>query len=169
MTKFSKILLTSAIGLMLAGCAGNNISKEAREAVGWESAPQWVIDGHDGGYSAVGDAPIVDKNVQFARTEATAAARAELAKRIEARVLSNLTKQAVRTDGQIKEEVSNTIKEAAQRNLQGVKTEKTWIDDAGIRIYILVKLEKEATKDLQNKLAKQFKTLDPSKILDEQE
>lgn len=167
MKNFSKILVSGVMGLVLAGCAGNSISKAAKESVGWQNAPQWVIDGHDGGYSAVGDAPIIDKNVQFARTEATASARSELAKRIEARVTSNLKKEGIRTDGQINENVNNTIKEAAQRNMQGVKVERTWIDDEGTRIYVLVRLDKESTKELQSKLAKQFKSLEPSKILDE--
>lgn len=168
MKKLMQWIILGVMGLVLAGCAGG-ISKEAKESVGWSDAPQWVVDGHDGDYSAVGDAPIIDKNVQFARSEATASARGELAKRIEAMVSTNLTKEGVRMDSKITEKVSNEVKEFAQRNMQGIGVEKTWIDDKGTRIYILVRLNKGAQKDLQSKLAKQFENLTPSQILPTQE
>lgn len=167
MTKMFKVLAIGLVGLILSGCGSNNISKEAKENVGWENAPEWVVRGSDGGYSAVGDAPIVNKNVQFARAEATAAARGELIKRIETKVSTSLSKEGVRIDEQINENVKSAVNEFAQRNLQGVGVEKTWIDDAGTRIYVLVKLDKESEKNLKNHLTKQFKELKPSDLMSE--
>ncbi|CBG40473.1 LPP20 family lipoprotein [Helicobacter mustelae] len=165
MKKTLQNLAMGLFALVLAGCAGNSISDQAKEAVGWENAPKWVLNGADGDYSAVGDAPIIDKNVQFARTEATTSARAELAKKIEVIVHTNLRKEGTRVNDQVDEVVKNIVQEAAQRDMQGVRVEDTWIDDDGARIYVLVRLDKSSTKELQNKLSKQFKDLKPSQIL----
>ncbi|WP_104696964.1 MULTISPECIES: LPP20 family lipoprotein [unclassified Helicobacter] len=167
MINIFKILMLGFAGLMLSGCMSGGISKEARESVGWTNAPKWVVNGNDGGYSAVGDAPIVDKNVQFARTEATAAARGELIKNIEAGVSTSLSKEGIRVDAQINEKIKSVVNEFAQHNLQGVGVEKTWIDDAGTRIYVLVKLDKESEKNLKNHLSKQFKELNSSNLMSE--
>ncbi len=165
MKNLLKIAALGLVGVILAGCAGG-ISKEAKQAVGWSNAPQWVIDGNDGGYSAVGDAPIIDKNVQFARSEATTAAKAELMRRIQSTISSNLSKEGVRVDSQINEKVNYLVLEATKGNLQGVGVEKTWIDNQGTRIFILVKLSKEAQKQIQVELSKQFEVLQPEKLLE---
>lgn len=160
------IIFYVVISLVFAGCSFDSISKGAKENVGWNNAPKWVVNGNDGGYSAVGDAPIINKNVQFARTEATTAARGELIKRIETGVSTNLTKEGVRVDDKLNENIKSIVKEFAQHNIQGVSVEKTWIDDDGTRIYVLVKLDKETEKNLKAQLSKQFKELDPSRILE---
>lgn len=45
-------------GALLIGC-GSGISDSALEATGLKGAPSWLVQGGEGLYSAVGDAPIL--------------------------------------------------------------------------------------------------------------
>lgn len=154
------------LGALFAGCASNSISKQAREAVGWKNAPKWVLNGYDGEYSAVGSAPIIDKNIQFARSEAMTSARGELSKRIESKIKATLTKEGERVDDKLNEKVKSIVSETTQHNIQGIKLKDTWIDDDGKNLYVLIHLDSSSTKRLKDHLSKQFEALPPSAFED---
>lgn len=141
-------------GALLVGC-GSGISDAALEATGLKGAPTWVIQGGEGLYSAVGDAPIVNNNVNFARTEALAAARAEVAKQISVRVDSYLKKSTQRQDVALSEEVKTEINETSQKDLVNSSASAFWISDDGKRAYVLVKLSEEAITAIKKVLEKQ--------------
>lgn len=141
-------------GMFLIGC-GHGISDAALEATGLKGAPTWVIQGGEGLYSAVGDAPIVNNNVNFARTEALAAARAEVAKQISVRVDSYLKKSTQRQDVALSEEVKTEINETSQKDLVNSSASAFWISDDGKRAYVLVKLSEEAITAIKKVLEKQ--------------
>lgn len=141
-------------GILFVGC-GNGISEAALEATGLKGAPSWVIQGGEGLYSAVGDAPIINNNVNFARTEALAAARAEVAKQISVKVDSYLKKSTQRQDATLSEEVKNEINETSQKDLINSSASAFWISDDGKRAYVLVKLSDEAIEAVKKVLEKQ--------------
>lgn len=151
---FKFILSLIAVGLLLVGC-GNGISDAALEATGLKGAPKWVINGGDGLYSGIGDAPIIKNNVQFARTEALAAARAEIAKQIEVRINSYLQKITQRKNENLSEDVKNEIKEIAKIDLIDSGLSAFWISNDGARVYVLVKLSEKATAEIRKKLKNQ--------------
>lgn len=146
-------------GLFLVGC-GNTISDAALEATGLKGAPKWVINGGEGLYSGIGDAPIIKNNVQFARTEALAAARAEVAKQIEVRINTYLQKIAQRKNEALSEEVKNEIKEVAKLDLVDSNLSSFWISDDGARAYVLVKLSEKAIAEIRKKLKNQKINID---------
>lgn len=154
MFKFKYIASSVIAGMLLVGC-GSGISDEALEATGLKGAPKWVIEGGEGLYSAVGDAPIINNNVNFARTEALAAARAEVAKQISVKVSSYLKKTTQRQDATLNEDIKNEITETAQKDLTNSSASAFWISDDGKRAYILVKLSEEAVNAVKKALEKQ--------------
>lgn len=154
MFKFKHIASSVIAGMLLVGCGGG-ISDEALEATGLKGAPKWVIEGGEGLYSAVGDAPIINNNVNFARTEALAAARAEVAKQISVKVSSYLKKTTQRQDVTLNEDIKNEITETAQKDLTNSSASAFWISDDGKRAYILMKLSEEAVDAIKKALEKQ--------------
>ena len=160
MNSLFKVILIGFVGIVFVGCGFDGISKEAKAKTGLMDAPNWVIQGNDGGYSAVGDAPIINKNIQFARSEATASARGELVKKIIVKTTAELKKESVRDNDSLSEKVTSIVNEFAKQNIQGVGAEKTWIDSSGTRLYVLVRLSKEDEKTLKMLLGKQFKDLE---------
>lgn len=151
---FKSILSLMAIGLFLVGC-GNGISDAALEATGLKGAPKWVINGGDGLYSGIGDAPIIKNNVQFARTEALATARSEVAKQIEVRINSYLQKNTQRKNENLSEDVKNEIKEITKMDLIDSGLSAFWISDDGTRVYVLVQLSEKAVAEIRKKLKNQ--------------
>lgn len=154
MFKFKSLASAVVAGILLVGC-GNGISDEALEATGLKGAPKWVINGGEGLYSAVGDAPIVNNNVNFARTEATATARAEVAKQISTKVESYLKKTTQRQDATLSEDVKNEVSEISGKDLVNSSVSAFWISDDGKRVYVLVKLSDEAVNAVKKALEKQ--------------
>lgn len=142
------------MGMLLVGC-GNGISDAALQATGLKGAPKWVVNGGDGLYSGIGDAPIIANNVQFARTEALAAARAEVAKQIEVKIDSYLQKSQQRQNTLVQEDVKNKIGEIAKMNLINSKPSAFWITEDGKRAYVLVKLEENVVQEIRKKLEEQ--------------
>lgn len=153
---FKAKYIASAVvaGMLLVGCGGG-ISDAALEATGLKGAPEWVIQGGEGLYSAVGDAPIINNNVNFARTEALAAARVEVAKQISVRVDSYLKKVTQRQDVALNEDVKNEISETSQKDLTNSSASAFWISDDGKRAYVLVKLSEDAVNAIKKALEKQ--------------
>lgn len=149
-----KYILGCLGALMLVGC-GARISDEALEATGLKGAPKWVLEGGEGKYSAVGDAPIVSGNVNFARTEANAIARSELNKQIGVNLKSFLEKQTKRDNGNSNEKVIETIQESAKKYLIDTQPSGFWINDSGSRVYVLIKLSEEAIKTIRKTLKDQ--------------
>lgn len=150
----SRFLSLVIAGLLLSGC-GSTISDSALEATGLKGAPKWVINGGEGLYSGIGDAPIIKNNVQFARTEALAAARAEIAKQIEVRINTYLQKITQRKDESLSEDARSEIREITKLDLIDSNLSAFWISDDGSRAYVLVKLSQKAIAEIRKKLKSQ--------------
>lgn len=161
--KTKSILTAIVTGFFLAGCV-DGISEMALEATGLKGAPQWVINGGEGIYSGIGDAPIIKNNVQFARTEALAMARAEIAKQIETKINTYLQKNAQRKDAMISEEAKNEVKELARVDLIDSSLASFWISDDGSRVYVLVKLNEKTVAEIRKKLKNEQINVDELEI-----
>ncbi|ANV97592.1 hypothetical protein BBW65_01670 [Helicobacter enhydrae] len=146
-----RYMLYFVSALFFVGC-GTHISEEALQKTGLKGAPSWVIEGGVGLYSGIGDAPIIDGNVNFARTEATAAARAEVSKQIGVKVTSYLNKQTDRKNKTLNEQVAGKIGENAQKYLTNTQPAGFWINDSGTRVYVLVKLADKEVEAIKKNL-----------------
>lgn len=109
----------------------------------YKDAPSWVImGGAEGGISAVGSAQIGNAGLQFARTEALANGRDEIARMLQLKV-SNMVKNFTQTTGigddQTVDKVSaNVSRQLANQTLTGSKAKETWISSECNELFILV-------------------------------
>lgn len=152
-----KILLGSVVvAAMIIGCAnkdnalgegGKKIDKKALQALSIQGAPNWVLNAGQGDMSAVGDAPIINGDLGFARTEALALARDELARQVGVEINSALgraAKASTSSSTQNLETLSEQItKQSTSQLLSGTKQTDTWITKDGGRVFVLLKLSPE--------------------------
>ena len=114
------------------------------------NAPRWVLNPEmEGGLAAVGSAKIGKAGIQFARTEALANARDELARQLQVKVknmVKNFTQQIGVGDEQTVDKVSVQVsKQVTSTVLQGSKQKDMWISPSG-ELYVLVVLDPAAVK-----------------------
>lgn len=131
-----KYLFMLVLGmLMLTGCATTkvmtNVSREALERAGLAGAPDWVLNNGTGFETAVGTAPIIDKDVTAAVAKATDNARIELAKYY----AMDISGDAKKPDD-IKMIIGGT-------KITQSKSTKIWIDRTGTRVYVLLEMKPE--------------------------
>ncbi len=117
----------------------------------FENAPRWVLNPQtEGVLAAVGSAKIGKAGIQFARTEALANARDELARMISVKVknmVKNFTQQVGVGDEQTVDKVSVQVsKQVAYQVLNGSRQKDMWISPSGT-LYILVVLDPEIVKE----------------------
>ena len=114
------------------------------------NAPNWVLNPQNAGkLVAVGSAKVGPAGMQFAREEALAAARDELARMMSVRV-KNMVKRFMQTtgvgDAQAIDHVSATVsKQVANQVLSGSRQKNLWISPSG-ELYVLVELDPELAK-----------------------
>lgn len=147
------ILCLSALLALPAGC-GKSVKKIDNEKLEEEyaHAPQWVLGGTDTAQeaiSAVGSARIGKGGVQFARTEALANARSELASQVSVKVRGLVNTFAQQTgigDDQTLDAFSKQVsKQVTDEVLSGSRQKDTWISPSS-DIYVLAVLEKSAVQ-----------------------
>lgn len=145
-------VLLLAVIFGLAGC-GRNVKKidNERYEEEYEHAPDWVLAGYDAkNFSAVGSARIGKGGVQFARTEALANARSELARQVSVKVRGLVNTFAQQTgigDDQTLDAFSKQVsKLVSDETLAGSREKDMWISP-GDDIYVLAVLDTAQIKD----------------------
>lgn len=171
-----KLLAGSVVAaLLLVGCGGENalgeggkaISKEALQATGMKGAPNWVLNGGQGDMSAIGDAEIVGGDMGFARNEAVALARDEIARQVSVKVEGVLQNAKSKSksdmgDASMQSATSQITEQSVSTILSGTKQTDTWLTNDGSRIFVLVKLSPENKSKLEANVKKQ---INQSKLL----
>ena len=118
----------------------------------FENAPAWVLNPEVvGGLSAIGSAKIGKAGIQFARVEALANARDELARQISVKV-KNMVKNFTQVTGIGDEETVDKVsvqvsKQITSQVLRGSKQKDMWISPSGT-LYVLVIVDPESVKEL---------------------
>ncbi|RMD46810.1 MAG: hypothetical protein D6834_01890 [Aquificota bacterium] len=156
MKKLAVFLLAVGIPLLLDSCGKKEEPKpEKVQAPQWKNefanAPKWVLNPQmEGGLSAVGSAKIGRAGMQFARTEALANARDELARQLQVKVknmVKNFTQQIGVGDEQTVDKVSVQVsKQVTSTVLQGSRQKDMWISPSG-ELYVLVVLDPASVKE----------------------
>jgi hypothetical protein len=150
------LLALTIIGLVLllvpVGCSKKVIkidNERLREE--FAHAPDWVTAEYEGeGFSAVGSAHIGKGGIQFARTEALANARSELARQVSVKVrgfVNTFTQQTGLGDEQTLDAFSKQVsKQVTDETLAGSREKDMWISPGG-DLYVLATLEKAVVKE----------------------
>ena len=163
MKKTLLLVLVVAV-FTLAGCTskGSNISPAAMSKC-FEGAPSWVVNGGaEGGLSAIGSAQLGNAGLSFARTEAIANGRDELARILEVKV-SNMMKNFNQATGIGKEQtvdkVTSTVsRQLANQTITGSKLKSQWISAECGEIYVLVVADAPGIKeDIKNQITSSFR------------
>ena len=161
-----KIILVAAILLVVAagfsGC-GSTPKETGVESYGpLAGAPAWVLSPEvDGALAAVGSARIGGAGMNFARTEALAVARDELARQMSVKV-NNMVKNFTETtgigDAETVDKVATQVsKQVASETLVGSKQTETWISPEK-ELYLLVVLDADTAQEaVKNATATSFK------------
>jgi hypothetical protein len=139
-------VLSLALVLALAGC-GKTMKKIDNDRLEeeYQHAPDWVLAQVDAEtFSAVGSAHIGKGGIQFARTEALANARSELARQVSVKVRGLVNTFAQQTgigDDQTLDAFSKQVsKLVTDETLAGSREKDTWISPSS-DIYVLAVLE----------------------------
>ncbi|MCG8632651.1 MAG: LPP20 family lipoprotein [Desulfobacterales bacterium] len=147
--------------LGLAGCGNKRIDNEAMEEE-FENAPEWVLTGHDGEtFSAVGSAKIGKSGMQFAKNEALANARNELASQLSVRVnslVNNFTRATGIGDAQMVDRLGKqVVRQVTRETLNGSRQEDVWISPSS-DLYVLVVMDAESVRQsVRNQVASSFR------------
>lgn len=151
-----KRVAVAFLGFVLAvvGCStkydtegARSIADSALEANNINGAPSWVMNGGKDGLSAIGSAEITKAGLQFARNEALAMARDELARQISTKVegvVDNAVQQSIGNnayDSEVEKYGQQITKQVVSQSLVGTKQKDTWITNDGKIIYVLVEMD----------------------------
>ena len=168
-----KLFLGSMVAsaIIIAGCGDKDnalgegakkIDKKALQALSIQGAPNWVLNAGQGDMSAVGDAPIINGDLGFARTEALALARDELARQVGVEVDSILNRAANAStsssmqDSQLHTLSEHITKQSTSQLLSGTKQTDTWMTQDASRIFVLIKLSPELQAKLKANVKQQL-------------
>ncbi|AWK61786.1 MULTISPECIES: LPP20 family lipoprotein [Helicobacter] len=166
----AKLLAGSVVAaLLLIGCGGDDslgvggksIDKKALKALNLKGAPNWVLNAGQGDMSAIGDAEIVGGDLGFARNEALALARDEIARQVSVSVKGSLLNAKSKTksdmgDASMQSITEEITKQSTDTILSGTKQTDTWITDDGSRIFVLAKLDEGNKAKLEANVKKQI-------------
>ncbi len=118
-----------------------------------EDAPEWVINGGssvEGSLAAVGSAKIGKAGFGFARTEAMARARDELARQIQVKIrnlVKNFTQEIGAGEDQTVDRVSEQVtKQVTKQSISGSRQKASWISPSST-LYTLVSVEPGSVAD----------------------
>ena len=145
------ILALALCGILAAGCSpvAKKIDNEALEEE-FKNAPEWVLTGHlKETTSAVGSAKIGKGGLQFARTEALATGRDELARQVSVKVetlVNNFAQQTGIGDDQMLDAFSKQVsRQITDETLAGSRQQDIWISPSA-DVYVLVVMDNEQIK-----------------------
>lgn len=162
MKKMTQVACLSAISIaLLSGCASQPATPPAASSNS-AGIPDWVLAPADpvGGMASTGCAPDTN-SMNLNRSQATAAARADLTKRISVKVqaMDKLYGRTAEVDGQSESAgtFESVSKQLAEQALSGTRVAKAdYVDINGRRnLCAMVVLEPDATKALVDKIIKQ--------------
>lgn len=181
-----KKLLLLLGALFIMGCSNNKTVAVQPTAIqqpqsAYSSQPEWILMPEvEGATAAVGSARIGKAGLQFARTQALLAARAELARTVEIKV-KDLTKSYTNVVGigeneSVESVATNVSKSVASQTLKGSKQMNVYISPTN-ELFVLVAIPNSDLKqdiksnlinELQNeaKLYQEFKADQGFKELD---
>lgn len=149
---FILLLILAAGCLFITGCSKKvkKIDNEALEEE-FKHAPAWVLNGYEeGSISAVGSAVIGKSGMQFAKTEALAQGRSELARQTSIKVktlVNNFVQQTGLGDDQLVDRFSKQMtKQITNETLSGSRQKEMWISPSS-ELYILVVMDPAAVKE----------------------
>ncbi|MCP3952453.1 MAG: hypothetical protein GY697_09595 [Desulfobacterales bacterium] len=153
MKRFGILLMMLAIGCLLAtGCSKKvkPIDNEALEEE-FKHAPAWVLNGHaEGDISAVGSAVIGKSGIQFAKNEALAHGRNELARQTSIKVkalVNNFVEQTGLGDEQLVDRFSKQMtKQITNVTLSGSRQKDMWISPSK-ELYVLMVMDPATVKE----------------------
>ena len=148
-----KTILAILIGIMVisVGGCGSKYSVSAE----LDGAPKWVMTPDV--LQASASAKIKNGNINFAKTSATARARANLAKQFKAKIKAlykDFNQQTGSTDDKFVEDAvsSSTIQELSSQTLEGSRVKDIWISKTD-KLWALVEIS-ETTRDKLSKMLK---------------
>lgn len=150
------MIILAAVALPLTGC-GKKVKQVDNEALEEEfkHAPAWVLNGYeDNSISAVGSAVIGKSGMQFAKTEALAHGRNELARQMSTKVkalVNNFVEQTGLGDEQLVDRFSKQVtKQITNETLSGSRQKDLWISPSK-ELYVLVVMDPTAVKQTVKK------------------
>lgn len=151
MKKFLAIITAVVAGIVLSACGSAPRVENEALAEEFEDAPEWVLGASEdaGPFEAVGAAKIGKAGVQFARTEALAQGRSELARQVSVKVkdlVNNFAQQIGDGNDQSSDRFSEQVsKLVTQETLAGSRQKDLWISP-GSDLYVLVEINPEQAK-----------------------
>ena len=153
MRRLSFVTMCIGLALMIVeGGCNRNAKKIDNEALQKEfkNAPKWVLSGgKDDMFSAVGSARIGKGGLQFARTEAMAYGRGELARQVAVKVrglVNSFVQQTGIGNDQALDSFSRQVsKLVTDEVLSGSRQEDIWISPSS-DVYVLMILDKDAVQ-----------------------
>lgn len=168
----AKMLGVLALAVFLfIGCSGREgvkLDKQTIKALNLEGAPSWVLNGGQGDMSAVGIANIVDNDLAYARSEALALARDELARQVETEVEGVFTRMQSMESESMQKVSKQIISQSVSQTLSGTKQADLWVSKDTTRLFILVQLTPELKAKLQANVKKKIdKSSLPSQLKQE--
>ena len=138
--------------LFFSGCANKEIQKVNSCQIDGANAPEWICNGGNvkGMITGVGSAEITPLGFSFQKTEAIAAARDEIARKISIKV-KNIFKRfeattGVKKDLTVEKAVENVSKQLSNETLRNSKLLKLWKSPNGT-LYVLVGMPKDEVKN----------------------
>lgn len=150
---------------VFTGCSSSNlgdgassIEDRALEVNNLKGAPSWVLNGGSGGFSAIGSAQVTKAGLQFARTEAIALARDEVARIISTKVDGLVSSSIEQTIGDsayntnINKFSEQITRQIVSQVISGTKQKDTWITPDGKEIYVLVELDNILVQQAKEKI-----------------
>jgi hypothetical protein len=147
-----KVVLSLILCWILAAGCSQTAKKIDNEALRdeFENAPEWVLTGHlKESTSAVGSARIGKGGLQFARTEALAKARDELARQVSVKVetlVNNFAQQTGIGNDQMLDAFSKQVsRQITDETLAGSRQQDIWISPSA-DLYVLVVMDEEQIK-----------------------
>lgn len=164
-------LVLVVFALTVMGCGNKRIDNEAMEEE-FENAPEWVLTGHEKDlFSAVGSARIGKSGIQFAKTEAMAQARNELARQLSVRVhslVNTVSRQSGMGDTQTADRIGRQVSEqVADETLNGSRQKDVWISPSS-DLYVLVFMDRDEVKRVvRSQVVTRFKEEDAQMFGDE--
>lgn len=153
-----KSLITIVIFLLgaifIAGCSStpSAVDSSSNMSEEFKDAPKWVLNGgsnYEGGLAGVGSAKIGNAGLGFARTEAMAQGRNELARQLQVKVkdlVKNFTQQIGVGEDQTVDKVAVQVsKQVTKQSLSGSQQQTSWISPSST-LYVLVTANPESVQ-----------------------
>jgi hypothetical protein len=145
------ILAVMFVSLVAVGCGGKKAEGPEIANPCFNDAPAWVLSPElEGGLAAAGSAKVGAAGMQFAKTEAMASGRDELARILSVKVqnmVKNFTQATGVGDAQTVDKVSSQVsKQVANETLTGSRQKNVWLSPCN-ELFVLVVLDPAVVKE----------------------